>query len=249
MASQTSMPRSRANMASSLTSAMLTWRKVFSSSLVSSASRVPDDRHRRVDDVVEEPLHRRQRGVVDARDDLRGVLEAPGGVAGVDALGAVAEVEVRAGPQARALLEDRRDQLLGGARVGGRLQDDRGPAPEVRGHGGRGGLDVGQVGHALAHRGGHRDDRHVEAGQVGGVRSWPGSGRWRATSAELVVGDVLDVGRARRSGRRPCGRRPRSRPRRSPRAPPGPRPAVRRSPGRRRRRVSVDLCHVCPLDD
>ena len=38
MASHTSMPRSLANMASSLTSAMLTCRKVFSSSLVSSAS-------------------------------------------------------------------------------------------------------------------------------------------------------------------------------------------------------------------
>ena len=38
MASHTSMPRSAANMASSLTSAMFTCRKVFSSSLVSSAS-------------------------------------------------------------------------------------------------------------------------------------------------------------------------------------------------------------------
>ena len=41
MASHTSMPSSPANMASSLTSAMFTCRKVFSSSLVSSASRVP----------------------------------------------------------------------------------------------------------------------------------------------------------------------------------------------------------------
>ncbi len=39
IASHTSMPRSSANMASSLTSAMLTCRNVFSSSLVSSASR------------------------------------------------------------------------------------------------------------------------------------------------------------------------------------------------------------------
>jgi hypothetical protein len=42
MASHTSMPRSLANMASSFTSAMFTWRNVFSSSLVSSASRVPE---------------------------------------------------------------------------------------------------------------------------------------------------------------------------------------------------------------
>jgi len=39
MASHTSMPRSWANIASSLTRPMLTCRKVFSSSLVSSASR------------------------------------------------------------------------------------------------------------------------------------------------------------------------------------------------------------------
>ncbi len=38
MASHTSMPRSWANTASSFTRAMFTWRKVFSSSLVSSAS-------------------------------------------------------------------------------------------------------------------------------------------------------------------------------------------------------------------
>ena len=42
MASQTSMPIASANTANSLTSAMFTWRKVFSNSLVSSASRVPD---------------------------------------------------------------------------------------------------------------------------------------------------------------------------------------------------------------
>ena len=42
MASQMSMPRSPANMASSFTRAMFTWRKVFSSSFTSSASRVPD---------------------------------------------------------------------------------------------------------------------------------------------------------------------------------------------------------------
>ena len=54
-------------------------------------------------------------------------------VARVDALGAVAEVEVGAGDQAGALLEDRRDQLLGGARVGGRLEDDGGAGPQVPG--------------------------------------------------------------------------------------------------------------------
>ena len=38
--SHTSMPRSFANIATSFTNAMFTWRKVFSSSLVSSATRV-----------------------------------------------------------------------------------------------------------------------------------------------------------------------------------------------------------------
>ena len=40
--SHTSMPRSAANIASSLTSAMFTWRNVFSSSLAISADRIDD---------------------------------------------------------------------------------------------------------------------------------------------------------------------------------------------------------------
>ena len=46
-------------MASSLTSAMLTWRKVFSSSLVSSASLRLEHRHGRVDEPVVEGLRPR----------------------------------------------------------------------------------------------------------------------------------------------------------------------------------------------
>lgn len=42
IASHTSTPSSPANMASSLTKAMFTWRKVFSSSLVVSATLGPD---------------------------------------------------------------------------------------------------------------------------------------------------------------------------------------------------------------
>ena len=42
IASQTSTSRARANIAISFTRAMFTCRKVFSSSLASSASRVPD---------------------------------------------------------------------------------------------------------------------------------------------------------------------------------------------------------------
>ena len=104
----------------------------------------------------------------------------------VDPLGAVAEEEVDAGDQAGALLEDRRDQLGRGARVGGRLQRDGGAGPQVAGqHPGRV-LDVAQVGRALAERRGHRDHRDVEPGQG------PRVGRRVERSA---VQDALQLGR------------------------------------------------------
>ncbi len=76
-------------------------------------------------DPVVERLHRLARGFVDAGDDLRGVLEPPLEVAGVDALGAVAEVELAPGGQSGRLLENRGDQLFGRPGVAGRLQHDR----------------------------------------------------------------------------------------------------------------------------
>ena len=45
-------------------------------------------------------------------------------LAGIDALGRVAELEVHAGPQAGALLQDRPQVLLGHAGIDRRLQDD-----------------------------------------------------------------------------------------------------------------------------
>jgi hypothetical protein len=57
--------------------------------------------HHRVDEAVEEALHRGERALVDAGDDLGGVLQAPRRVAGIDALGAVAQVEVRCRPAAQ----------------------------------------------------------------------------------------------------------------------------------------------------
>ena len=51
-------------------------------------------------------------------------------VARVDALRAEPEVEVDAGTEARMLLEQRHHQLLGGARVGRRLEDDTVAGPE-----------------------------------------------------------------------------------------------------------------------
>ena len=52
-------------------------------------------------------------------------------VARVDALGRVADEEVLLPVQARVLLEDRDADLLGGARIDGRLEDDDGAALHV----------------------------------------------------------------------------------------------------------------------
>ena len=126
-------------------------------------------------------------------DDLRGVLQPPGGVAGVDALRAVAEVEVAAGGQAGAALEER-------ARTPprwcpGYVVDSRTTvAPRVRWRPSspRRVLDVRQVRHAVAQRRRDGDDRDVESGAVGRVDGRPvaaGSEQRRQTR----VGDVLDV--------------------------------------------------------
>ena len=74
--------------------------------------------HHALDDIPVERGNCGGGGVVHPGDDLRRVAETPRGVARIDALRAVAEVEVRPGPQARARLQDRREDLLGGARVG-----------------------------------------------------------------------------------------------------------------------------------
>ena len=166
MACQTSMSRWWANMAISLTSAMFTCRKVFSSSLASSASLGEPTGTVVSTSCVVEVLNGLEGGLVDAGDDLRGLLEAPDGVARVDPLRAVAEVEVGARDQARALLQDRREQLLGGAGVGGRLQDDGGSGAQVAGEGDRRLLDVAQVRGALVQRGRHGHDGDVETAAV-----------------------------------------------------------------------------------
>ena len=97
--SQISMPSSLANIANSLASAMLTCRKVFSSSFVSSAARGRYWDHVG-DELAVEFLHCGQRRVVDARDYLRSGRESPGCVAGIYALRAKAEREVPACGQA-----------------------------------------------------------------------------------------------------------------------------------------------------
>ena len=57
-------------------------------------------RHGLLDERAVEPLDHRARELVDARDDLRRVHERPLAIAGIDALGRVAEKEVDAGAEA-----------------------------------------------------------------------------------------------------------------------------------------------------
>ena len=97
MTSQALMPSRSHISASSLASAMLTARKVFSCSLAVSATVVLEHRHDVVDDRLVEQLRcARRHSVGDAGDELRRVAQVPRLVAGVDALGRVAEEEVLA---------------------------------------------------------------------------------------------------------------------------------------------------------
>ena len=157
-------------------------------------------RHGRVDErVVERAATASSDAVVDAGDDLRRVREAstsgcPGRCAPGCSRGGSRRRPRRPGP----CLEDRADQLLGGARVGGRLEHDAGArragaAPAVA----AARLDVGQVGRAVAQRRRHGDHGDVEAGagRAASVGRPVAAGGERR--GELVVGDVLDVGRRR----------------------------------------------------
>ncbi len=120
--SQTSIPIRSQSWASSLTSAMLTERKMFSSSFVSSAASGEET----VDDLV-----------ADQAVELDGAPAALVGVSPPTTFGVVRIVwsvrpgSIRSGEKARLkslpareprLLEDRQQPLAGRARVGGRLE-------------------------------------------------------------------------------------------------------------------------------
>ena len=237
MASQTSMPRSWANIASSLTSAMLTWRNVFSSSLVSSASVGVRHRHgaaRRA--VVERAAPRRRLAASMPRHDLRRVHEAsswrcPGRCARGCSRGGSPARPRRPEPASRI----GRDELLGGAGVGGATRGSTvAPGGAVARPAGRRPPRCTTGRAAVAQRRGHRDHGDVEALEASGVGGRRGSGRWRARRPQLGVGDVLDEGRRPPPSALDLGaRRRRSRRRRSrPRRPASP-AAGRRSPARR----------------
>jgi hypothetical protein len=160
--------------------------------------------HDLVDQRPVERLDAAPRRFVDARHHLGRVHEAPAGVAGVDALGRVAEEELP-GLEARALLEQRPHQLVGGAGIGRRLEHDQRAGPQPAGQGGRRVLDVRQVGRAVAQRRRDRDHGDVERPDVSGVAHRAVAGPQRA--AELVVGDVGHVRVAGLQGGGPVGRR------------------------------------------
>ena len=124
------------------------------------------DGDRALDEPPVEPVDVGQRRGVDPRHDLRRVDQGPRAVARIDTLGAVAEEEVLACGQTRAVLQDRADDLLGRAGVRRRLQHDGRAGPHVAGELGGRVLDVRQVGNAVLQRGGNRDHGVVEAGAL-----------------------------------------------------------------------------------
>ncbi len=112
----------------------------------------PGARHRHglLDDAVEESPHGEPGTRASIPDTTFGmVTRFHVGIAGIDALGAVAEVEVDPGAEARTLLEDGRHELLGGPGIRRGLEDDGGARFEVAGQDPGSLLDVGQVGVAV----------------------------------------------------------------------------------------------------
>lgn len=84
----------------------------------------------------------------EAADHLGGVGQGEVSVAGVGAPGGVGEVEIAACAQA-GFLQDRPEEPLGGAGVGGRFEHDGGVRPQLRGERTGGGPDRRQVQYAV----------------------------------------------------------------------------------------------------
>jgi hypothetical protein len=122
------------------------------------------DRNHRLDELTEQELGAPQALIGHARDQLRRVAEAVGGVTGIDPLRRVAEKDVLSHHLPGAL-EDRQHDLLGRARVGCRLQHDEVIGAQVLGHGLGRGDDMGDVGRAgLRQRCGDANRHRVEVG-------------------------------------------------------------------------------------
>ena len=160
--SQTSRPSRSHMIATSLTRPMLTLRNVFSSSFTISA--VCGGRHR--DHACRWPCRRGRAPACvqagrDAADDLGRVAGVELRVARVDALGREREEEVSPTLSPRSSSSGQ-DQLLGGAGIGGALEDDELPRPQALGDRLRGGQTMCEVGVlGLAERRRHADDHRV----------------------------------------------------------------------------------------
>ena len=92
--------------------------------------------------------------------------EAPRRVAGVDALRAVADVEVDAGREPDRLLQQRDDRVPRSSPGRWSTRGRRSPRAQVRGERPAGALDEAKVGRDIPQRRRHRDDRHVEPAAV-----------------------------------------------------------------------------------
>ncbi len=127
-----------------------------------------------------------------AGDDLRDANQRPLAVPRIDALWRVTDVEVDAGLQAGCRFERWREQLVGRARVSGRLQHDQAPGPNAWADLFGRVPDRRQIGHPVGERRRDRDDGDIELAEVDGV-----GGRVIATrghgSFDLDVGDIAHV--------------------------------------------------------
>src|SRR5581483_6784749 len=148
-------------------------------------------------DVVERAPVQRSGGPcrlgVEPSDDLRRRLRRPVRPARIDALRREGEMEVGAGLQPAARLEQRLQHLAGRARIGGRLEDDEMALRQMRRDVAGGALDVAQVRLALGRewRGNRDDDGGAVAddAEIGRRRYEPGVDE----PFQIVGMDVLDV--------------------------------------------------------
>ena len=233
--SQTSMPRSRANIASSLTRATLTWRNVFSTSFASSATRVEPTRtvvvdERGVERVDAIEARRRRCRTRSSASSSACASGCPGRCA--PGCSRRRSRGRRSAPSRCSRIGTNSSSVVPGYVVDssttsapGRHERRRGRGRRPRCRSGRAAPSRIGVGTVI--------DGDVEAGAVGGVgRDAVAAGRQRG--GHDGRGDVLDEGVAVGEPLDPARRRRRARRRRSPprrRASPA---AGRRSPARRR---------------
>ena len=191
--SHTSIFMRSQSMASSLTSAMLTLRKMFSSSLAISATSGVRDGHQRLDGQAVDLSRPRRARRREAADHLGGGAGRVVGAPRVDALGREGEEEVDARLETGAGFEERRKLMARGAGIGRALESHELAAPQVPGQLTGALLDQGQVGLAIGvQRRRQADDAGLAV--LGGcvVRRRPHE-TLRHEPGEVRAGHVVDV--------------------------------------------------------